>query len=70
MAIDIDPPVGVRERLVVRRALDLAAVAGTREPPSAGSEWRRSAAREAVETDPVDSGYARSPRRTRGATRA
>lgn len=35
-----------------------------------GSLWRREATCEALENDLVDRDYARSPRNTRGATRA
>jgi hypothetical protein len=65
-----DPPLDERDAVVVGRALELAIGSLATRSPAATSEWRRAAAREAVEGELEDARYAPSPRSTRGATRA
>jgi hypothetical protein len=68
--LEADPPVD--EALLA--ALEPLVVAATRQRKRGRSDdvsaWRRAAARESVENDPMEAGYAPSPRSTRGATRA
>lgn len=71
MALEVTPELGHAEREALRAALDRAGVS-LESRPSRGYEsaWRRAALREGVEDEPVAQRYARSPRSTRGATRA
>ena len=52
------------------RALTEAGIRVDETPALYRSAWRQAAAQEAVECEPGEEGYALSPRRTRGATRA
>jgi hypothetical protein len=55
--------------VALRAALRQAGIALDERPAAYASAWRRAAAREAVASDRAEP-YARSPRSTRGATRA
>jgi hypothetical protein len=70
MDLRADPPLEEREAAVVSRVLEMGIGSLATQSPPAASEWRRAAAREAVEGEPEDARYALSPRSTRGATRA
>ena len=70
MDLRADPPLEERDAAVIGRALEIGIGSLATRSSSATSEWRRTAAREAVEGEPEDAGYALSPRSTRGATRA
>lgn len=69
MRIDTHTPLGDDERRALERALEEAGVGVQEQPQPYGSAWRQTAAREAIDGEPLD-GYAPSPRSTRGATRA
>lgn len=68
--LDVAPPLPEAERQAVRNALVRAGIQLDGTPDAYGNAWRRAAAREAVESEPAPGRYARSPRSTRGATRA
>jgi hypothetical protein len=74
VAIEITPELGAGEQEALGMALERAGVSLEARPRGHGSAWRRAAAREAVDNEPVAAAsklpYARSPRSTRGATRA
>ncbi len=63
------PETGEAERRALLVALEQADVRPAGAEPYGGA-WRRAGLCEAVESDDGDAGYAFSPRRTRGATRA
>jgi hypothetical protein len=67
--VDVTPAIADSESRALLVALERA---GTRpsDAPAYDGAWRRAALREAVDRDDGDDGYAFSPRRTRGATRA
>ena len=69
MEVDAVPALGDRKLEAVRAALTRLGVELSTTPPIGGSAWQVTAAREAVDNDPRPR-YARSPRSTRGATRA
>lgn len=70
MALEITPHLDDAEREALRAALDRAGVSLEPRPPGYESAWRRAASREAVDNEPEARRYARSPRSTRGATKA
>ena len=70
MPIDVRPPLPDDERDALARALADAGEPLEQQSTAYRSAWRRAAALEAVESEPDEDGYALSPRRTRGATRA
>lgn len=70
MALEITPHLGDAEREALRVALDRAGVSLEPRPRGDESAWRRAGSREAVDNEPAAQRYARSPRSTRGATRA
>jgi hypothetical protein len=63
------PETGRAERRALLVALERADVGGPSAEPY-DMAWRRAGLREGVEDDDGEAGYALSPRRTRGATRA
>jgi hypothetical protein len=69
MELEIHPPLPPREQQALRIALTRLGLSRTITSDSYGSVWRREASREALQSI-LDAGYARSPRNTRGATRA
>jgi hypothetical protein len=72
VALDVVPALPEPELTAIRRVLSRAGVQLDGQPESYLSAWRRASAREAVDNEParVRVSYARSPRSTRGATRA
>ena len=68
MEIDVTPPLAEPERRALVAALG-EADAGRSEQDLYGQAWRLAGLREGTD-DEADVGYAFSPRRTRGATRA
>jgi hypothetical protein len=70
MELRITPHLGGAEQEALRVALERAGVSLASELRGYESAWRRAASREAVDNEPVARRYARSPRSTRGATRA
>jgi hypothetical protein len=74
MGIEITPELGAAEQEALRSALDRAGVSIEQRSRGHDSAWRRAASREAVDNEPVPPTsklpYARSPRSTRGATKA
>jgi hypothetical protein len=72
VALEIVPEPAEQELTAIRHALSRAGVRLDGQPESYLSGWRRASAREGVDNEPapVRTGYARSPRSTRGATRA
>jgi hypothetical protein len=70
MQLRADPPVSEPELLVLRRALDEAALWPSMESRATPSGWSRATALEAVDNEPECRRHALSPRSTRGATRA
>jgi hypothetical protein len=70
MALEITPELADAEREALRAALGKAGVSLEPRPHGYDSAWRRAALREAVDDGLVAQRYARSPRSTRGATRA
>lgn len=69
MDLIVTPEVGPEEQRALLMALESAEL----RRPGAGpyeQAWRSAGLRESVEDDDPDIGYAFSPRRTRGATRA
>jgi hypothetical protein len=69
MAIEVVPPVSEGESAALRRGLTTLGVRLDGQPEAYRSAWRRTALREATDSEPVPR-YAPSPRSTRGATRA
>lgn len=69
-SVDARPSLSPDEQIVVELALRRARVRLEDVPPAYESSWRRAGARESVGSEPAREGYARSPRSTRGATRA
>jgi hypothetical protein len=69
VALEILPPLSATEQQAVRIALTRLGISRMNTSEIYGSAWRREAIREALESNP-DVRYARSPRNTRGATRA
>jgi hypothetical protein len=70
MTFELTPHLGDAEREALRVALDRAGVLLEARPRGDESAWRRAASREAVDNEPAVQRYARSPRSTRGATKA
>jgi hypothetical protein len=70
MELHSAPPLTEDEQVAVQAALARAGVHIDGRPESYRSSWRRAAVREAVDAQPTLARYARSPRSTRGATRA
>ena len=75
MRIRVEPPVAPDEELALARALGDEGVLVPAASAATRGAWSRAAAHEAVDNDPesrldAEPGYALSPRRTRGATRA
>jgi hypothetical protein len=70
MSLTLTPPVPQLDLNALRQALTRAGVRVDAAPEAYASAWRRAAAREATLGESASPGYARSPRRTRGATRA
>jgi hypothetical protein len=70
MELRITPHLGDAEQEALRAALEGAGVSLAPHPRGYESAWRRAASREAVDNHPMAQRYARSPRSTRGATRA
>jgi hypothetical protein len=70
MGLEAVPALGESERRALTHALEGAGVRLDGAPEPYRSAWRRTAAHEAVDNEPAPVRYARSPRRTRGATRA
>lgn len=66
---DVVPPIEPVELRALLAALERTGVRASGTDGSSTS-WRRAGIREAVGDDETDGGYALSPRRTRGATRA
>jgi len=69
MELEILPPLPPAEQQALRIALTRLGVSRVRTSEGYGTAWRREASREALENS-LDARYARSPRNTRGATRA
>lgn len=70
MAVEVRPPLPAPEREALIRALAEAGVELDGAPAAYRSAWRLEGLVEATAGDEEASGYARSPRRTPGATRA
>ncbi len=70
MPLDTRPPLPDDERLALERALAEAGIPLDEAPAQYRGAWQQAAAEEAVDCEPSADGYARSPRSTRGATRA
>jgi hypothetical protein len=70
MKIDVVPGVGESERAAIAQALARAGVDLHGIPGVYISRWLRTGLQDAVDALPVPRAYARSPRSTRGATRA
>jgi len=70
MELEVVPPLSEAERHTLTLALTRAAVRLDGSPDPYAGEWRRVAAREGVHNEPTLDRYTRSPRSTRGATRA
>lgn len=73
--LEVHPPVPDAVGAVIRTALAEGGVALDGRHPTYAGSWRRAAAREAVDNDPLprrrgQTRYTLSPRSTRGATRA
>jgi hypothetical protein len=70
--LHVVPALPEPELTAIRQALSRAGVRLEGRPEGYLSAWRRASAREAVDNEPtpVRAGYVRSPRSTRGATRA
>ena len=68
MDVEAVPPMDGSERRAVLEALERTGVRVEVVPAAYDSAWRAAGLRDGVEDD--DEGYALSPRRTRGATRA
>ena len=70
MELETTPELTERELAVVQRALATVQAELVMTPAGYSSAWKRAAAREAIDRQPAVVRYARSPRSTRGATRA
>lgn len=70
MEIEATPALTENELEVVRVGLARLEIGLSAKPSIGASAWQFAAAREAVASEPSRPRYARSPRRTRGATRA
>lgn len=70
MALDVVPQPSEEERAVLARALGAAGIGDDATPEAYRGSWWRTAVREAVDRQQPLRRYARSPRSTRGATRA
>ena len=70
MEIEATPPLTESELEAVRVGLARLEIHVSTKPSIGASAWRIAAAREAIDSEPLRPRYARSPRRTRGATRA
>ena len=70
LEIEATPALSEPELEAVRLALVRLGVELSTTPPIGGSGWQMTAAREALDNRPPRPHYARSPRSTRGATRA
>lgn len=70
MEIEATPTLTDRELGAVRMGLAKLEIDLSAQPSIGASAWQLAAAREAVASEPSRPRYARSPRRTRGATRA
>ena len=70
MELEVVPPLPEAERHALRLALTRAGIRLDGLPDAYAGAWRRVAAREGVDNEPALDRYARSPRSTRGATRA
>jgi hypothetical protein len=73
--LDVEPPVPDAVGVAIRTALADGGVALDGRHPAHAGAWRRAAAREVVDNEPVSrrgswAVYTLSPRSTRGATRA
>jgi hypothetical protein len=68
--LEVHPPLEEPALAAVRKALVGAGVRLDGKPGIYMSAWRAAAAHEAVQNEPESGRYARSPRSTRGATRA
>ena len=69
MDLEADPPLGEPGQRALIQALERAGARVDGTPASYGSAWREAGLREAADVDEPED-YARSPRSTRGATRA
>ena len=70
MELEVHPPLSEAERHALRLALVRAGVRLDLPSDAYAGAWRRVAAREGVDNEPTLDRYTRSPRSTRGATRA
>jgi hypothetical protein len=70
LRLEVHPPLQETALAALRNALVGAGVGLDGKPGIYTSAWRAAAACEAVQNEPESKRYARSPRRTRGATRA
>jgi hypothetical protein len=70
VAFQIRPPLPEPARSAVGRALAEAGLTMDGAPDGYARQWWRTGVREAVDAGSSAAPYARSPRRTRGATRA
>lgn len=70
MDLDVHPPVTSEEREALARALERSGIDLDAAPAAYEAPWRLAGLVEATTRDDEDGGYALSPRRTRGATRA
>ena len=70
MEIEATPPLTESELEAVRMGFARLEIDLSTMPSIGASAWRFAAAREAVDSEPSRPRYARSPRKTRGATRA
>jgi hypothetical protein len=70
MELDVHPPVAPEEGEALSRALERSGIELDAAPAAYAAPWRLAGLVEATTRDDDDGGYALSPRRTRGATRA
>ena len=70
MGLAVDPPISEAERDTLKLALTRSGIRLDELPDAYAGAWKRAAAREGVDNEAALARHARSPRSTRGATRA